>query len=103
MEYYTKVKNVLTNYNNESKAPKSNITKEEREALHNLKKYNSHMILTVDKRVVLVVMDKDMYTEKCMTLLSDQSVYQECKGFPKSIHNKVIRQLHTSKIQGHVY
>ena len=71
---------------------KSSITKEGREALHNLKKDNNHMILTADKGVALVVVDKDMYIEKCMTLLSDQGVYQECKDLIKSIHNKVRRQ-----------
>ena len=51
------------------------------------------MILTADKKVVLVVMDKGIYIDKCMSLLSDQSVYQECKDLTKSIDNKVIRQL----------
>ena len=50
------------------------------------------MILTAGKGVVLVVVDKDMYIEKCMTLLRDQNVYQECKELTKSFHNKVIRQ-----------
>ena len=71
------------------------MTKEERQALHNLKKDNNCMILTADKGVALVVMDKDMYIEKCMTLPSDQNIYQECKDLTESIHNKVIRQLLT--------
>ena len=81
------------------KAPKSDITKEERKILHNLKKDNNCMILATDKSVALVVMDRDIYIEKCVTLLSDQNLYQECKDFqsvrdfPKSVHNKVIRQL----------
>ena len=51
------------------------------------------MILTADKGVAMVFMDKDMYIEKCMTLPSDHGVYQECQDFTKSIHNNVIRQL----------
>ena len=86
-------KNVLTNHRNKSRLPKSDITKEEREALHNLRKDNNHMILTADKEVVLVVMDKDMYIEKFMSLLSDQSVYKECRDFIKSINTKVVRQV----------
>ena len=86
-------KNVLANHSNKLKATKSNITKEERVALYNLKKDNYYMILTADKGVSLVIMDKDMYIEKCMILLSDQNVYQECKDLTKSIHNKVINQL----------
>ena len=70
-----------------------NITKEEREALCNLKKDNNHISITADKGVPLVVMDKDMYTEKYMTLLSEQNVYQVCKDLTKSISNKVIRKL----------
>ena len=61
-----------------SKLPKSNISKDERVALHSLRKDSNHMVLTSDKRVDLVVMDKDTCIEKCMTLLSDHRVYQEC-------------------------
>ena len=32
-----------------------------------------------------------VYRDKCMTLLSDQNVYQEFKDLAKSIHNKGIR------------
>ena len=35
------------------------------EALHNLKKDNNHVVLSADKGVVLVVMDKDTYIKKC--------------------------------------
>ena len=84
---------MLTNYSNKSKAPKSNITKDEREALCNLKKDNDHMFLTADKGVALVVKDKDTYIEKCMTLLNDHKVYQECKDLTKPINAKVIKQL----------
>ena len=51
------------------------------------------MVLTADKGVALVVMDKDTYIEKYMTLLSDHRVYQECRELIKTIHNKVIKQL----------
>ena len=82
--YYTQVKNKLTNYNNKSKLPKSNITKDEREALHSLKKDSNHMVLTADKWVALVVMAKDTYIEKCMTLLGDHGVCQECRDLTKT-------------------
>ena len=39
---------MLTNYNNKSKLPKPSITKDEREALHGLKKDNNYMILTTE-------------------------------------------------------
>ena len=49
------------------------------------------MVLTADKGVALVAMDKDMYIERYMALLSDQEVYQECKDQTKSIHAKVLK------------
>ena len=80
VEYCTKVKNVLTNYSKRSKLIKSNITKEEKEVLHNLKKDDNYMILTADKGVELIIMDKDTYKEKCVTLLSEQRVYTRVQG-----------------------
>ena len=45
------------------------------------------------QRVALVVMDKDTYIEKCMTLLNEHKVYQDWRDLTKTIHNKVIKQL----------
>ena len=71
----------------------SNTTNEGREALHNLKRDKSHMVLTANKGIALVVIDKDVYTEKCMAILSDQEVYHKWKDQIKSIHAKVLKQL----------
>ena len=65
-KYYAKVKDVLTKFKNNPKPLVPNITKEERKALFNVKKDDSHMVLTADKGADLVVMDKDMYIEKGM-------------------------------------
>ena len=54
---------------------------------------SSGKVLTADKGVALVIMDKDTYVEKCMTLLNDHKVYQECRDLTKPIHAKVIKQL----------
>ena len=51
------------------------------------------MVLTADKGIALVVMDKDTFIEKCMTLLSDHRIYQKCKDLTKTIHAKVIKKL----------
>ena len=80
---------MLTNYSKKSKLPKSHISKDEREALHSLRKGSNHMALSADKGVPLVVMDKDTYIEKIFTLLSDHTVYHECRDLTKTIHNKV--------------
>ena len=43
------------------------------------------MVLTADKGVALVIIDKDMYSEKCMALLNDEKVYHECRK-PYQVH-----------------
>ena len=110
MEYYAKVKDVLTKFTNIPKPIVSNITKEESKSLNNLKKDDSCMVLSTDKGVALIVIDKDMYIEKCMALLSAQEVYQDCKDQTKSIHAKVLKQplelfktFHWTKIQGTIH
>ena len=49
--------------------PKSNITKEERRALAELRKDKSKIILTMDKGVSLVVTDREEYIRKAQALL----------------------------------
>ena len=88
---------MLTKYSNRCKLPKSNITKDEREALHSLKKNSNHMVLPADKGA-LGVIDMDKYIEKCMTLLSDHRVYWEFRDLTKTIYVKVIKQLTDLKI-----
>ena len=51
------------------------------------------MVLTEDKEVALVIIDKNMYIQKCMTLLNDEEVYCECRNQAKSIYFKVFKQL----------
>ena len=51
-------------------APKPNLNKQERIALAQLKKDQYRVILTVDKGVVLVVLDKKYYINKAQDLLS---------------------------------
>ena len=51
-----------------SKAPKSNITKEERICLAQLKKDKDRVILTTYKAVAMEVMDKEEYVSKAQEL-----------------------------------
>ena len=44
--------------------PKANLTKEERETLTELKRDPNRMVLTADKAVALVVIDKEEYKQK---------------------------------------
>ena len=54
--------------------PRSNLSKEERKSLTKLKKDKDRMVLTVDKGVVMVVLDKEKYRQKVENLLG-QSAY----------------------------
>ena len=73
------------------KAPKPNLNKQERIALSQLKKDQDRVILTADKGVALVVLDKEDYINKVWDLLS-QPAYKE---IPKDPTNKIKAQLIT--------
>ena len=51
------------------------------------------MVLTVDKGVPLVVMDKSQYIDKCMALLNDTKVYKPCKDTTKKLHRDIQESL----------
>ena len=50
--------------------PRQNITKEEQKAITELKKDDTRIILTADKGISLVVMNKEDYAKKADELLS---------------------------------
>ena len=58
-------------------SPRKNITKEEAQALAELREDQSRGILTADKGVVLVVMDRTEYNNKAQELLEDGGTYKE--------------------------
>ena len=72
-DIYQKTKEVLQHFK-DKKGHNHNITKEEWEAIKTLRENPSHMVLTADKGVALVVMDKSQYIDKCMVLLNDTKV-----------------------------
>ena len=90
-EIYQKNKEILQHYQ-KKKSHTHNITKEEREAIKTLREDASHMVLTADKGVALVVMDKSQYVDKCMALLDDTKFYKPCKDTTKKLH----RDVHTN-------
>ena len=59
-----------------SQEPTRNITKQEVQALVELKKDQSRVILTADKGVAIVIIDKEDYQEKAKALLEDQGTYK---------------------------
>ena len=77
-----------------SKEPTSNITKQEVQALAELKKDQSRVILTVDKGVAIVIMDKEDYQVKAKALLEDQGTYKALKTDPTGrLKSKMINLL----------
>ena len=58
-------------------------------AIKTLKEDDSRIVLTANKGVAMVVMDKSSYASKCMTLLQDTNVYQPCRDLTGQIHRQV--------------
>ena len=76
----------------------TNITKSDHLGLENLKKDKDCIIVTADKGVALVVMDKTEYIITCEALLQDNSVYQLLsKDTSPTIHKEVIKILQDYK------
>ena len=74
------------------------MTKAEHVALENLRKDKDCIIVTVDKSVALVIMDKTEYVTKCVALLQDNSVYQHLsKDASTTIHKELIKILQDYK------
>ena len=77
------------------------ITKQEVQALVELKKEQSRVILTADKGVAIVIMDKEEYTEKAKALLEDQGTYKALKSDPTNrMKTKLISLLKKIKSEG---
>ena len=77
-----------------SHSPGKNITKEEAQALTELRRDHSRVILTADKGVALVVMDRTKYNNKAQDLLEDGGTYKEIKTGPANkLKNKLISLL----------
>ena len=87
MEIYQKTKEIQQHHKNK-KGYTCNITKKE-EAIKTLGEDASCMVLTADKGVALVVMDKSQYVDECMALLDDTKVYKPCRDTTKKLHRDV--------------
>ena len=95
-ELRVEIKNLLKN----AKETRSNITKEEFKAIKELKQDDKRIILTADKGVALVVLNKEDYVEKAEHLLN-QKTYKKIKEDPTSRQKaKLIRILKKIKAEG---
>ena len=90
------------------------ITKSEHLALENLRKDKDHIIVTADKGVVLVVVDKTEYITKCEALLHDNSslpasLQRHISNYPQRTHeilqdyknNNIISETECTKLRPH--
>ena len=68
--------------NSRTHSTRSNINREEIQALVELKRDSSKVIITADKGVALVIMDKPDYITKAQDLLEDKKTYKEIPTDP---------------------
>ena len=73
------IKSVLKNIH----TPRSNIMREERKAIDELRRDKNKMILTADKGVSMVVIDREDYNQKAEALLQE-SAYRPIPNDPSS-------------------
>ena len=80
--------------------PKPNIMREEAKAIQEVKRGKERVILTADKGVSMVVMDKEEYIQKSEELLHQPS-YKELPSDPTTKHkNRLISILKSIKSEG---
>ena len=78
---------------------KPNLRKEEIKAIKQLKADKDHMVLTADKGVALVVMDRSDYIKKAKELLDDTNTYRTIQSDPTNkVNNRLINMLRKIKI-----
>ena len=84
------------------RTPRQYITKEECKAIGELKRDNNRLVLTADKGVALVVMDKEDYVQKAKELL-DQPTYRTIPNDPTTKYkNKLVNLLKAIKTEGEI-
>ena len=85
----------------QARPPKSNISKEEWRAIKELRTDKEHLILTADKGVALVVMERKDYIQKMKQLLGDNNTYRPLKMDPTNRQkNRLINILRSMKTEG---
>ena len=85
-----------------SHPPKPNLTKNQMSALRELKKDRDRIVLTADKGVAMVVMDRQDYINKAKHLLNQNTYKTITKDPTNTIKNKLINILKTIKTKSRV-
>ena len=95
-ELSVEIKNILK----KAQTPRSNISKEEFKAIRELKEDDSRIILTADKGVALVVLNKEDYIKKAEHLLN-QHTYRKIPEDPTfKQKTRLIKLLRNIKAEG---
>ena len=97
-EFRVEVKRLLKQ--DQNKRRQANISKEELKALKELKLDNNRLILTADKGVALVVIDKDEYIKKAEDLLKEKTYKKIAEDPTVKQKNKLINILRNIKTEG---
>ena len=98
-ELRLEVKKILKKAQDAPRSP-SNITREEIKALHELKKDKERIILTADKGVALVVMDKADYISKSEEILNTSTYMKIPKDPTNRQKSRLINILKNIKSEG---
>ena len=86
---------------NPNHSNKTNLTIQEHRELTELKQDTSRVVLTADKGVAMVIMDKQDYTNKAQPLLQDTNTYKVLnKDLTSRLKNKLIQTLKDIKQAG---
>ena len=78
----------------------NNLTKEERNALYNLRDDPTIIIKGADKGSAVVVWDRDDYLKEASKQLEDKDVYEEVQNDPSTLINTIMRALEKIRIRG---
>ena len=86
-----------------SRLPKPNLKKEEMKALKQLRLERNQMVLTADKGVAMVVMNRHDYIKKARALLDDTNTYKPITSDPTTkLKNKLVNILKMIKGEGNI-
>ena len=76
-----------------AKIPRSNITKEEKKALKELREDKERMVLTTDKRVAMMVMDRKEYLDKVEGLFAQLAYKIITSDLTSKLKAKLIQKI----------
>ena len=84
----------------QTRPPKPNISKEEWKAIKELRSDKECLVVTADKGVALVVLDKKEYILEMNQLLEDKNTYRQLKMDPTNKYkNRLINILRRIKVR----